>query len=57
MGEIADMMLSGVMCGMCGIYLDCEECEKLGIPMYCSETCANDGGGSVEQVCNHEQNS
>lgn len=53
MGDIADMMISGVMCGMCGVYLDCEECEDMAIPMYCSLVCAKDSGMSEEQVCQH----
>lgn len=53
MGEIADMMLGGVLCEMCGSALDCEECEKMGIPMYCSLGCANDRAASEDQVCNH----
>ena len=55
MGEIAEMMLGGVMCEMCGEYLECEECEDMGIPMYCSEECAKDRGASKEQVCSHKK--
>ena len=53
MGEIADMMLGGVMCGMCGIALECEECEDMGIPMYCSLDCAKSAVADEHQVCNH----
>lgn len=53
MGEIAEMMISGVMCGMCGTYLECKDCEDMGIPMYCSNECAKDAGASKAQVCNH----
>lgn len=53
MGEIADAMISGELCEMCGVPL-CEECMDMGIPMYCSESCARDRGASKDQVCNHE---
>ena len=52
MGEIAEAMLSGEMCAMCGEGL-CGECGEMGIPMYCSEQCAKDAGTSKHQVCNH----
>jgi len=42
MGEIADMMIGGEMCAMCGVYLDVD--EGAGIPTYCSESCAKDAG-------------
>lgn len=41
MGEIADMMLEGVMCEGCGMFLDS---EGDGIPNYCSPECAEDRG-------------
>ncbi len=41
MGEIADMMIGGEMCEMCGVYL---EENDMGIPMYCSKQCAKDRG-------------
>lgn len=53
MAEFADMMLGGVLCEGCGVALDCEDCEAMGIPMYCSKGCAKDRGASKEQVCNH----
>lgn len=57
MGEIAEMMLTGVMCEMCGQYLECGECEDLGIPMYCSNECAHDRGVPKKdlkyRVCHH----
>lgn len=53
MGEIADDMISGRSCECCGEFLDCEECESMGIPMYCSESCAKDRGASIDQVCKH----
>lgn len=56
MGEIADDMTSGIACEMCGIYLECDECEDLGIPAYCSEECAKDRGADIDQVCNHQFN-
>ena len=54
MGEIADMMLGGVMCEGCGEYLECEECEDLGIPAYCSLECAKDRDRDIKAVCNHK---
>lgn len=53
MGEIADAMLSGEMCEMCGQPL-CDECAEMGIPMYCSIQCAKNRGAEKEQVCFHE---
>jgi len=53
MGEIAEMMISGVMCECCGVYLECDECENIGIPAYCSTKCAKDRGASKDQVCRH----
>jgi len=44
MGEIAENMITGITCGMCGEYLSCDECADMGIPMYCSEECARDAG-------------
>lgn len=41
MGEIADMMLDGTLCEMCGSYLNEEEA---GFPRYCSVECAKDRG-------------
>lgn len=46
MGEIAEMMLDGTMCGMCGVFL--EDNEIGGFPMYCSEDCANDAGATIK---------
>lgn len=48
MGEIADMMIGGEMCAMCGVYLDVE--EGAGIPSYCSESCARDAGFNPDEV-------
>ena len=41
MGEIADAMIGGEMCAMCGVYL---EGEASGFPSYCSIQCAKDAG-------------
>lgn len=41
MGEIADMMIYGEMCEMCGAFL---EGQGDGIPDYCSSQCAEDRG-------------
>jgi hypothetical protein len=51
MGEIANDMISGVACEMCGVYLECEDCEDNGIPAYCSLECAKDRGRGKEAVC------
>lgn len=48
------MMLGGMLCGLCGEALDCDECADMGIPMYCSDDCAESGGASSDQVCDHE---
>jgi len=50
MGDMADMMLSGAVCEMCTEPL-CEDCADMGIPMYCSEGCANERGADYSQVC------
>lgn len=52
------MMLSGVMCAMCGVALVCDECEDMEIPMYCSDKCAKGAGVGLDEfgkarVCNH----
>lgn len=58
MGEIAESMISGEVCEMCGVPL-CEDCADMGIPMYCSEECAKDRGinmkdfGAEARICNH----
>ena len=44
MGEIADMMLEGLLCECCGVYLgpdDSEEFEPTGVPTPC-EDCKQD---------------
>lgn len=47
MGEIADAMLSGELCEMCGVYIGRSD---MGIPMYCSDQCRRDRGAGPEQV-------
>ena len=47
MGEIADAIISGEMCEMCGAYL---ENNDMGICMYCSERCALDRGVPKNEV-------
>lgn len=47
MGEIADAMLNGDFCEMCGVSLDNDE---MGIPMYCSKECAKDRGVEPEDI-------
>ena len=42
MGEIADMMINGEMCAMCGEFL--HDGEDAGYPRYCSMQCAKDAG-------------
>jgi hypothetical protein len=48
MGEIADMMLEGEMCAMCGVFL--HDGEEDGYPRYCSITCAMNAGFSEEDA-------
>jgi hypothetical protein len=55
MGEIAEDMLTGVLCAGCGTALDCKGCIEMEIPMYCDLDCAKDHGAEKEQVCNHEK--
>lgn len=42
MGEIAEMMLNGLMCEGCGVFMD--DFEETGYPRYCSKQCARDRG-------------
>ncbi len=56
MGEIAEMMTTGVMCEGCGEYLECDECEEIGIPAYCSKECAKNRGRDKLTVYNHKNN-
>lgn len=48
MGEIAEAMLNGELCEMCG---DPIYCIGYGIPMYCSLACAKARGATEDQVC------
>lgn len=45
MGEIADMMLDGVLCAGCGAAIDGEES---GYPRYCSKRCAGEHDAANE---------
>lgn len=51
MGEIADMMINGDMCEMCGVPLPG---GGEGFPRYCSEECARDRGADSSQVAGDE---
>ena len=48
MGDIADMMLEGEMCAMCGVFLT--DGQEDGYPRYCSISCATDAGVSKEDA-------
>lgn len=50
MGEIAEMMLDGTLCEMCGVFLG----EPQGFPGYCSSECAKDRGADECQVIRGE---
>lgn len=52
MGEIADSMIYGEACEMCGVQLDG---EGSGFPRYCSIECANDRGADQSQVVTEEE--
>lgn len=52
MGEIADSMIYGEACEMCGVYLSG---EASGVPRYCSKQCANDRGADASQVAKEPQ--
>lgn len=52
MGDIADAMLNGDLCEMCGLPLMSE--EDYGIPMYCSLECAKKRGADISQVAGTE---
>ena len=51
MGEIADSMISGEVCEMCGMFLDG---DAPGFPRYCSAACADDRGADHSQVVPEE---
>jgi hypothetical protein len=47
-GEIAEMMLDGTLCAVCGVALvESADDEPAGFPQYCSEQCARDHGVDV----------
>lgn len=52
MGEIAESMINGDICAMCGIPL---AGEAFGIPRYCSKSCAKDQGADYSQVAVAEE--
>lgn len=39
MGDISEMMLEGILCSGCGVFLENEEGEAPGFPMLC-ESCS-----------------
>ena len=52
MGEIADMMIDGEMCAMCGVYL---QGESSGYPRYCSNDCAEGiDGAEIAKELEHD---
>jgi hypothetical protein len=52
MGEIADAMINGEDCEMCGVFLDG---QSPGYPRYCSLSCAQDRGAGIEQVVDMDE--
>lgn len=52
MGDIADSMIFGEACEMCGVFLDG---QQPGYPRYCSEACAKDRGADMSQVVPEEE--
>jgi hypothetical protein len=52
MGEIADSMIYGECCEMCGVFLPG---EAAGYPRYCSLSCAKDRGAGAAQVVGDEE--
>ena len=40
MGEVAEMMIEGILCQMCGAYIDD---DFGGFPRYCSKSCERNG--------------
>lgn len=50
MGDIADAMLNGELCEMCGVFLDA---NPPGHPQYCSPQCAKDRNGVYTPVTGH----
>lgn len=52
MGEIAEAMIGGDMCEMCGVWLPG---EGQGFPRYCSTECADDRGADHSQVVGEDE--
>jgi hypothetical protein len=52
MGEIADDMINGFVCAMCGVFLDGDE---PGFPRYCSTECADDQGADHSLVIDTDE--
>lgn len=51
MGEIADGMIGGDFCEMCGVVL---VGEGSGYPRYCSAECADDRGADHAQIATED---
>ena len=56
MGQAAEDMITGVCCAHCGEFLECDTCEAMEIPRYCSRKCASNGGSDYDSVCEHTRN-
>lgn len=52
MGAVAESMLTGEACEMCGIWLPG---KAPGHPRYCSEECAEDRSAPMELVVEEEE--
>ena len=52
MGELADAMISGEDCEMCGTFLGG---DAPGYPRYCSLDCAQARGAGIDQVVPEEE--
>ena len=50
MGDIADGMINGKFCEMCGMHLDG---DAPGYPRYCTSECADDRGVGDSQVVDY----
>ncbi len=46
MGEIAEMMLEGILCNQCGAFVG----EEVGYPQYCDIECAMESGMSKKEA-------
>jgi hypothetical protein len=51
-GEIADMMLDGMLCACCGTYIG----EDAGYPLYCSPACEPEDGVAPQHTLNPLRN-